>query len=154
MKYTSIESVKETEKQSKQAAPLSDFQSSYKGDNSPPQLKGRADPVLLAVAEEDIRERTAPPSGSGKETIVLGYFIEAQKIIGGAGSAACIARRFRLTPKKCPHSAKPRSGTVWGPRDPYGEYPATFNLLQAARELVLKKFSAGKSTLRKSFRRV
>lgn len=32
----SIESVKETEKQSKEAAPLSDFQSSYKGDNSPP----------------------------------------------------------------------------------------------------------------------
>ena len=35
----SIESVKETEKQSKEAAPLSDFQSSYKGDNSPPQQK-------------------------------------------------------------------------------------------------------------------
>ena len=33
----SIESVKETEKQSKKAANLSDFQSSYKGDNSPPQ---------------------------------------------------------------------------------------------------------------------
>lgn len=32
----SIESVKETEKQSKKAANLSDFQSSYKGDNSPP----------------------------------------------------------------------------------------------------------------------
>ena len=32
----SIESVKETEKQSKEAAPLSDFQSSYNGDNSPP----------------------------------------------------------------------------------------------------------------------
>ena len=32
----SIESVKETEKQSKEAAPISDFQSSYKGDNSPP----------------------------------------------------------------------------------------------------------------------
>lgn len=32
----SIESIKETEKQSKEAAPLSDFQSSYKGDNSPP----------------------------------------------------------------------------------------------------------------------
>lgn len=31
----SIESIKETEKQSKEAAPLSDFQSSYKGDNSP-----------------------------------------------------------------------------------------------------------------------
>lgn len=34
----SIESVKETEEQSKEAAPLSDFQSSYKGDNSPPQV--------------------------------------------------------------------------------------------------------------------
>ena len=33
----SIESVKETEKQSKEAAPISDFLSSYKGDNSPPQ---------------------------------------------------------------------------------------------------------------------
>lgn len=32
----SIESVKETEKQSKEAAPLSDFLSSHKGDNSPP----------------------------------------------------------------------------------------------------------------------
>ena len=32
----SIESVKETEKQSKEAAPISDFLSSYKGDNSPP----------------------------------------------------------------------------------------------------------------------
>lgn len=74
-------------------------QSSYKGDNSPPQQKGRANPVLFAVAEEEIGERTAPPNGSGKETIVLGYFIEVQKIIGGAGSAACIARRFRLTPK-------------------------------------------------------
>lgn len=31
----SIESVKETEKQSEEAASLSDFQSSYKGDNSP-----------------------------------------------------------------------------------------------------------------------
>ena len=31
----SIESIKETEKQSKEAATLSDFQSSYKGDNSP-----------------------------------------------------------------------------------------------------------------------
>ena len=70
-------------------------QCSYKGDNSPPQPKGRDLPVLLAVAEEDIGERTAPPNGSGKETIVLGYFIEVQKIIGGAGSAACAARRFR-----------------------------------------------------------
>ena len=33
----SIESVKETEKQSKEVAPLFDFQSSYKGDNSPPK---------------------------------------------------------------------------------------------------------------------
>ena len=33
----SIESVKETEKQSKKAANLSDFQSSYKSDNSPPE---------------------------------------------------------------------------------------------------------------------
>ena len=32
----SIESVKETEKQSKEATPLSDFLSSHKGDNSPP----------------------------------------------------------------------------------------------------------------------
>ena len=32
----SIESAKETEKQSEEAASLSDFQSSYKGDNSPP----------------------------------------------------------------------------------------------------------------------
>ena len=32
----SIESVMETEKQSKEAAPLSDFLSSHKGDNSPP----------------------------------------------------------------------------------------------------------------------
>ncbi len=32
----SIDSVKETENQSKETAPLSDFQSSYKGDNSPP----------------------------------------------------------------------------------------------------------------------
>lgn len=32
----SIESVKETEKQSKETAPLSDFLSSHKGDNSPP----------------------------------------------------------------------------------------------------------------------
>ena len=35
----SIESVKETEKQSKEAANLSDFQSSYKGDNSPPKIR-------------------------------------------------------------------------------------------------------------------
>ena len=41
-------------------------------------------------------------------------------------------------PKKCPRSAKPRSGTVWGPRDPYGEYPATFNLLKAARNSVFE----------------
>ena len=33
----SIESVKETEKQSKETAPLFDFLSSHKGDNSPPQ---------------------------------------------------------------------------------------------------------------------
>ena len=33
----SIESVKETEKQSKETAPLSDFLSSHKGDNSPPK---------------------------------------------------------------------------------------------------------------------
>lgn len=33
----SIELVKETEKQSEEAASLSDFQSSYKGDNSPPR---------------------------------------------------------------------------------------------------------------------
>ena len=33
----SIESVKETENQSKEAAPISDFLSSYKGDNSPPR---------------------------------------------------------------------------------------------------------------------
>ena len=32
----SIESVKETEKQSKEAASLSEIQSSHKGDNSPP----------------------------------------------------------------------------------------------------------------------
>ena len=32
----SIESVKETENQSKEAAPISDFLSSHKGDNSPP----------------------------------------------------------------------------------------------------------------------
>ena len=35
----SLESVKETEKQSKKAANLSDFQSSYKSDNSPPIQK-------------------------------------------------------------------------------------------------------------------
>ena len=42
----SIESVKVTEKQSKETAPLSDFQSSYKGDNSPPALRAvaRGDP--------------------------------------------------------------------------------------------------------------
>ena len=33
----SIESVKETEKQSKDTAPLFDFLSSHKGDNSPPK---------------------------------------------------------------------------------------------------------------------
>ena len=38
----SIESVKETEKQSKMAANLSDFQSSYKGDNSPPHRRRKA----------------------------------------------------------------------------------------------------------------
>ena len=32
-----IESVKETENQFKEAAPISDFLSSYKGDNSPPK---------------------------------------------------------------------------------------------------------------------
>ena len=38
----SIESVKETENQSKETAPISDFLSSYKGDNSPPNRgKGR-----------------------------------------------------------------------------------------------------------------
>ena len=52
----SIESVKETEKQSKQAAPLSDFQSSYKGDNSPPNKNTwKYSPVFL-FAKRGIEE--------------------------------------------------------------------------------------------------
>ena len=43
----SIESVKETENQSKEAAPISDFLSSYKGDNSPPKEKTGFCPVFL-----------------------------------------------------------------------------------------------------------
>lgn len=47
----SIESVKETENQSKEAAPISDFLSSYKGDNSPPKSRGAAfQPRLLPAA--------------------------------------------------------------------------------------------------------
>ena len=42
----SIESVKETENQSKEAAPISDFLSSYKGDNSPPK---KADEIYFRL---------------------------------------------------------------------------------------------------------
>lgn len=47
----SIESVKETEKQSKEAAPLSDFLSSHKGDNSPPKKKDAARPFIFGVSK-------------------------------------------------------------------------------------------------------
>ena len=46
----SIESVKETENQSKEAAPISDFLSSYKGDNSPP--KNERATALFFLANE------------------------------------------------------------------------------------------------------
>ena len=46
----SIESVKETEKQSKETAPLSDFLSSHKGDNSPPKARPSHVLRLLPVA--------------------------------------------------------------------------------------------------------
>lgn len=51
----SIASVIETEKQSREAAPLSEIQSSYKGDNSPPKQKGRINSVLFALAEAEGR---------------------------------------------------------------------------------------------------
>lgn len=57
-----IESVKETEKQSKEAAPLSDFQSSYKGDNSPPTKGGhlRCPPLLAeSMIRTGAREKSA-----------------------------------------------------------------------------------------------
>ncbi len=47
----SIESVKETEKQSKETAPLSDFQSSYRGDNSPPYRRRKA---IFSTASETL----------------------------------------------------------------------------------------------------
>lgn len=53
----SIESVKETEKQSKEAAPLSDFQSSYKGDNSPPRRVAFEHAALLLLSERSCRYR-------------------------------------------------------------------------------------------------
>ena len=51
----SIESVKETEKQSKEAAPLSDFQSSYKGDNSPPNRVAFEPAALLFLYQRCCR---------------------------------------------------------------------------------------------------
>ena len=42
----SIELVKETENQSKEAAPISDFLSSHKGDNSPPK---KADEIYFRL---------------------------------------------------------------------------------------------------------
>ena len=68
----SIESVKETEKQSKEAAPISDFLSSYKGDNSPPKIKGAARPFIFGVSKvrTTAAEKTAfikwkPPPNAG-----------------------------------------------------------------------------------------
>ena len=57
----SIESVKETEKQSKEAANLSGFQSSYKGDNSPPTEKGASTALFLGGGDSGI---TAPAPGT------------------------------------------------------------------------------------------
>ena len=132
-------------------------QSSYKGDNSPPQQKGRACPVLFAVAEEDIGERTAPQNGSGKETIVLCYFIEAQKIIGGAGSAArgrirernaaSFARRFRLTPKSV-LARRSLAPVLFGdPEILMANIPQHSTFWKRRASSSLKIFSANQSTL-------
>ena len=45
-------------------------------------------------------------------------------------------------PKKCPRPATLVCGTFWGPRDPYGEYPATISLVLVA----CKPSAAGFST--------
>ena len=53
----SIESIKETEKQSKEVAPISDFLSSNKGDNSPPKKKERLASIFSFAEKEVENER-------------------------------------------------------------------------------------------------
>ena len=45
-------------------------------------------------------------------------------------------------PKKCPRLATLVCGTFWGPRDPYGKYPATISLVLVACEPCAAGFSA------------
>ena len=102
-------------------------------------------------------ERTAPQNGSGKETIVLGYFIEAQKIIGGAGSAArgrtrernaaLFARRFRLTPKSV-LARRSLAPVLFGdPEILMANIPQHSTFWKRRASSSLKNFSANPSTL-------
>ena len=54
----SIELVKETENQSKEAAPISDFLSSYKGDNSPPNRVAFEPAALLFLYQRCCRHHS------------------------------------------------------------------------------------------------